>query len=143
MKRTGEVILGIVGAIVFTFLAFIGVAMIWLHNNEGLVQDILNEGTTEEFPEIAMMDLNEFVNYMGEFGWQIAIASVIAIVLGIVAMVLLRGNKKPKAAGIIFIVAIVVVAFTNIGLAVMGGIFYLIAAILCFARKQPTVSDEV
>ncbi|OZU87747.1 hypothetical protein CIL03_15385 [Virgibacillus indicus] len=142
MKRTAEIILGIIGALVFGIFTVIGAVMVWLHNNEGLIEDILNEETAQDFPEISMMNFNDFIRVMGEAGWQIVIISLIAIMLGIVAMVLLKGNKKPTAAGIIFIATTVIVAFINMPIGIFAGIFYLIAGILCLARK-PKVTEQV
>lgn len=143
MKRTAEIILGIIGALVFGVFAIIGGIMVWLHNNEALIEDILNDETAQDMPEVSMMDFNEFIRVMGDAGWQITIISIISIVLGIVAMVLLKGNKNPKAAGIIFIVTTVIVGFMNLPIGIFAGIFYLIAGILCLARKPKTTETVI
>lgn len=80
-------------------------------------------------------DFNYFLDSLGNSGWMIIIFSVIAIIAGIIAIILVKGNKKPKAAGITFIAAAVIAAIASFGIGVVGGIFYVIAGILCLTRK--------
>lgn len=40
---------------------------------------------------------------MGTGGWLFIIASMIAIILGVIAIILIKGNMRPKSAGTIYI----------------------------------------
>lgn len=140
MKRTAEVVLTIIGALGFVFIAAIGGIMIWLQNNRGIMEESFNEMAAET-PEIGMGDLDEMLNMLGTGGWFLAIASVVAVILGIVAMVLLKGNKKPVVAGIILISTAVIVSFVTGGAGVLAGIFYLIAGIMALVRKPKIVIE--
>ncbi|MEC5424155.1 DUF4064 domain-containing protein [Virgibacillus sp. C22-A2] len=143
MKRTGEVILGILGALVYGLFAALGAGMIWLRNNQDTIRNLLIEGGFEqEFPEITIEEVTHLFNDIKGAGLLLLITSIVAILLGIVAMILLRGNKNPKAAGIIFIGTTVAVMIVNFGLGIIGGIFYLIAGIMCLVRKPPLTKEK-
>lgn len=141
MKRTGEVVLGIIGSLAYAFFAIVGGFMAWLQGKDELLQDIFDESAAGG-AELSQNDMNTMVDAMGDGGMMIAVSSVIAIILGIIAMVLLKGNKKPKVAGIIFIVVAVVISFVSFGTGILGGIFFLIAGIMCLVRKPQTLIES-
>ncbi|ANU09637.1 hypothetical protein A1A1_16550 [Planococcus antarcticus DSM 14505] len=134
MKRTVEVVLGIIGALVYALTAALGGFMVWLQNNRDILEESLNE-TAEQNTEIGTGDVEAMIDALGTGGWLLAIASVVAVILGIVAMVLLKGNKKPMVSGIIFIATAVIVAIVTGGAGIIAGIFYVIAGIMCLVRK--------
>lgn len=137
MKRTGEIVLGVIGVIFYGVGAIFGIFMLVMKNNE-MIQDQLREISQD--PELAgVMDFNALVNSLSAGGWTLIITSLIALILGIIAIVFIKGNKKPKAAGIIFIVTGVVIAIVTFGVAFFPGIFFLIAGIMCLARKPQTI----
>lgn len=138
MKRTAEIVLGVIGAIIYGLFAALGGMMIWMQNNEELIRDSF-EQTAEQNPEINMGDFDMVIESMGTGGWMILIVSLLALLLGIIAMVFLRGNRRPKAAGIIFIITAVGTSIITLGVGIIPGLFYLIAGIMCFARKPPRV----
>lgn len=134
MKRTGEIVLGVIGAIFYGLGALFGVIMLVLKNQQDFLREI------SEDPEVAdVIDVNSLVNSLAAGGWTLIITSLIALILGIIAIVFMKGNKKPKAAGIILIVTAVVIAIVTFGLAIFPGIFFLIAGIMCLVRKPQTV----
>ncbi|ANU22024.1 DUF4064 domain-containing protein [Planococcus donghaensis] len=140
MKRTAEMVLAIIGVLGYVFTAGIGSLMIWLQNNRGVMEESFNEMAAEN-PEMGMGDFDEMLDMLGTGGWFLTVSSVVAIILGIVAMVLLKGNKKPVVAGIILIATAVIVAFVSGGAGVLAGIFYLIAGVMALVRKPKTVIE--
>src|SRR5699024_12016939 len=86
------------GAILYAISAAGGALLIWLQNNQDLVQEAVEEAEAQG-AEISMAELNDVLQGIGGSGWMLAIFSVIAIIVGIVAIVFLNGNKKPKTAG--------------------------------------------
>ncbi|MFD1068130.1 DUF4064 domain-containing protein [Oceanobacillus locisalsi] len=130
MKRTGEIVLGIIGILVYGLVTALGGFMLFLQNNEGLLQDAV-----EETPQASFEDLNMVMEGMGTGGWALVITSILAIVLSIVAMVLIKGNKRPKIAGIILIITSVLGTIFTVGIGIFPGIFLLISGIMCLARK--------
>ncbi|AQQ53380.1 DUF4064 domain-containing protein [Planococcus lenghuensis] len=134
MKRTGEVVIGSIGAVVYGLVAAFGGMMIWLQSNEDVLEQSLNQAAQEN-PEVAVGDFGAMIDTIGAGGWLLALTALAAIISGIVAMVLLKGNKNPKVAGIIFIVTAIVAAVITAGAGIIAGIFYLIAGIMCLVRK--------
>lgn len=143
MKRTGEMVLGVIGTLYYAFTAFIGGGMVWVESNRDQVQEFFRKAA-EENPDasISEADLNNVLDAAGSNGMILLIISILAVILGIVAMVFIKGNKKPKTAGIIFIAIAVIFAVISFGAGLIGGILYLIAGILCLVRKPKTVIYE-
>lgn len=135
MKRTAEVVLGIIGALVFSFFSVMGGVLIWFKNNQGAVEDLYNNLVIENPKLEASMDLQTFMESMTTGGTFLLITNLIAVILGIVAMVFLKGNKKPKIAGVIFIATAVLFTVIQVGIAMFAGFFYVIAGIMCLVRK--------
>lgn len=135
MKRTAEIVLGIIGALGYAFMAAIGGFMLWMQNNRDLIETELTTGTGDPTTDFSMEEFEAMMDMLSAGGWIVLISAIVAIVLGIVAMVLLKGNKKPVVAGIIFIATAIIISITTTGLGVIAGIFYLIAGIMCLVRK--------
>ncbi|GGD01606.1 hypothetical protein GCM10007216_35400 [Thalassobacillus devorans] len=54
---------------------------------------------------------------------------------------MLKGNKKPKLAGILLIVIAVMATIVTIGVAVVAGLFYIIAGVLSIVRKSKEMNN--
>lgn len=134
MKRTAEIVLGIIGALGYAFMAALGGFMLWMQNNRDLMEEMMT-GTGDPTTDFSMEEFEAMMDVVGTGGWVLIISALTAIVLGIVAMALLKGDKKPMIAGIIFIAIAVIVAFITAGVGILAGLFYLIAGILCLVRK--------
>lgn len=134
MKRTAEIVLGIIGALGYAFMAALGGFMLWMQNNRDVMEEMMT-GTGDPTTDFSMEEFEAMMDVVGTGGWVLIISALAAIVLGIVAMALLKGNKKPMIAGIIFIATAVIVAFITAGVGILAGLFYLIAGILCLVRK--------
>ncbi|TWT07815.1 DUF4064 domain-containing protein [Planococcus sp. CPCC 101016] len=134
MKRTVETVLGIMGALGYAFMAALGGFMIWMQNNRDIMEETMT-GTGDPTTDLTMEEFEGMIDILGTGGWVLLASAIAAIVLGIVAMVLLKGNKKPVFAGIIFIATAVIVAIITTGVGIIAGIFYLIAGIMCLVRK--------
>lgn len=141
MKRTAEIVLGIIGALGFAFMAAIGAFAIWMQNNRDLIEGELTTGTGDPATDFSTEEFEMAMDFLGTGGWLLLISAIVAIVLGIVAMVLLKGNKKPVVAGIIFIATAVIVSIVTTGVGILAGLFYLIAGILCLVRKPKTTLE--
>ena len=140
MKRTAEIVLGIIGALGYAFMAVIGGFMLWMQNNRELMEETMT-GTGDPTTDLTMDEFDAMIDLMGAGGWVLLASAIGAIVLGIIAMVLLKGNRKPVIAGIIFIATAVIVSFVTTGVGVIAGIFYLVAGIMCLVRKPKTTLE--
>lgn len=134
MKRTAEIVLGIIGALGYAFMAALGGFMLWMQNNRDVMEEMMTE-SGDPTTDLTMDEFDTMIDMLGAGGWIVLVSAIAAIVLGIVAMVLLKGNKKPVIAGIIFIATAVIVSITTTGLGIIAGLFYLIAGIMCLVRK--------
>lgn len=135
MKRTAEIVLGIIGALGFAFMAALGGFMLWMQNNRDLIEAEMTTGTGDPATDLTMEEFDAMIDLLGAGGWVLLASAIAAIVLGIVAMVLLKGNKKPVIAGIIFIVTAIIVSIITTGVGIIAGLFYLVAGIMCLVRK--------
>ncbi|TMN22460.1 DUF4064 domain-containing protein [Lentibacillus cibarius] len=142
MNRTGEIVLTIVGALIYGFFAAVGAFMVWIFNNE-VIRNKAKEEVKQQQPEVATGDLDTILELFQGGGWFLIIVSVLALVVGIVSIFLMKGDKNSKVAGIMLIVTAVIGAIITVGAGIFSGLFYLIAGIMCLARKkQSTITME-
>ncbi|MGX9136262.1 DUF4064 domain-containing protein [Rummeliibacillus sp. JY-2-4R] len=149
MKRTVEVVFGIIGSlfnvIAIAFLGIMLAGMSQLKNNTQIQDELVTQFENEfsKDPQFQEVDVQSFsdsmmsvINSFGPLGWFINICFIISFVLGIIAMVSVVRAKEKKAnfAGAMFIVAGVLA-----GILSPTSIIYYIAAIICFVRKPKIV----
>jgi len=136
MKHTGEITLGIIGIIIYAFFLMIGGFIIWLANNEGFMKSLLEKDPSE----LTADQLNNVIDSMTIIGWLIVLSFLAAIILGVLSIKLIKRNKGPKTSGLLFITTAISTSIITIGIGVFGGIFYLIAGIICLMKrkKQPS-----
>ena len=144
MSRTGEIVLGVISAIV-SVISVISLSLLIIGGSATfqeaefsniLEQEILNDPTLED-PVLVAQGVDTFINLFTVLGWVFVIAILISLVLNIFGIVFIAKNKNAKLAGIMFILAGVfagIISFTSI-------LLY-IAAILCFVRKPPVQLEE-
>ncbi|MBA2176671.1 DUF4064 domain-containing protein [Halobacillus locisalis] len=144
MSRMIEIVLTIVGILLYALPLVVGFMFRSLNNNPQLREEFI--AAMEQAPnaqELQNMNMDQMFNFMGTFATFLIIASVIAIALGVLAVVFLKGNKKPKAAGIILIVTAVVFTIATVFIGLFGSVAFLIAGIVALVRKTPKASDEI
>ncbi len=142
MKRTAEITLTIIGVIINVLVSG-GIALIAaLFKNESFQEQVKNELENDPSVSVNETDLSMVLDTIGNGSWWVVIASLIGIVLGIIATVFLIGNKKPKPAGILLIIAAVVSVILSVGIDWLSGILFLIAGILSLVRKPKTIIEQ-
>ena len=134
MKRTGEIALTIIGAVfnligvgIFSLFATFSKTDYFMYNFLGAY------GTEEDI---------FFINIMTGIGWFLSIISLLALIAGIVALLFFKGDKKPKAAGIILIITSVILALGTFMMAFLAALCYLIAGIMGLVRKPPQADQD-
>jgi len=135
MKRTIEIILIVLGMIVYGFFTLMGASIIWMQNNRDKAKEFFksNEAADDAF---TFEEFEEAINNIGSSGWIFTLTLLFAIVVGIVALILLKGNKYPKPAGLLLIFsAVIFTVVVGMGPGI-GGVFYLIAGIVCMVRNE-------
>ncbi|WP_173917853.1 DUF4064 domain-containing protein [Halobacillus sp. Marseille-Q1614] len=143
MKRTVEIVFSVIGAVLYGLVAVFAGIMVNFSGDPSLraeFQSILYSDPNVNPEEIPIDEVMAFID-MG--AWLMLISAVAGIILGIVSIVFLRGNKKPKAAGIILIVSGVITAFSTIGFALFASIAYVVAGIVALVRKPKQPAAEV
>ncbi|GGP09086.1 DUF4064 domain-containing protein [Oceanobacillus neutriphilus] len=134
MKYKTETILTAIGILLFGIL-FAGSILLY-GNLEGspdtleLVQSFMEDENINEFSE------QQLINYIGYLFIYLSIISFVWIILGAVAIFLLKKENKGKAAGILLIVTAVLGTLSTIGLGIFSGIIYLAAGIMAITRKR-------
>ncbi|MBS4193881.1 DUF4064 domain-containing protein [Lederbergia citri] len=139
MKRTGEIVLGVIGMILSALIALMGMLFMFAGKSED-VKPILEESLNDPTINQEGIDANMILDMMSTAGSALIIAAILGVVLGIIALIAIKGNKKPKLAGTMFIIGAVLIGVITIGFGFLPALLYLIAGIMCFARK-PSFPD--
>lgn len=145
VKRTGEVVMGVIGIILSALFSIIGIVL-----NMGMsdpeVMSQLEEGMESDpniqNAEMTAGDLSSIINAAESTGSYLVILGIIASILGIIAVLTIVKNKKPVLSGIMFIIAALVIGLGTIGFGFVPGLLFLIAGIMALVRK-PKKTDPV
>ncbi|WP_101846777.1 DUF4064 domain-containing protein [Halobacillus sp. Marseille-P3879] len=142
MKRTIEIVFTVIGAVFFGLAAAIGAFFVNMGDNpqaRAEIESILSQDPDVDTDQISV---DQIMDGMAAGAWTVLIAAILAIVLGILCIVFLKGNKKPKAAGIILIITAVLMTFGTFGVGLFGGIAYLIGGIVALVRKPKHLAND-
>ncbi|MGD7045109.1 DUF4064 domain-containing protein [Jeotgalibacillus proteolyticus] len=135
MKRTAEIVLSVIG-IILNILVVVGIflANYFLSDEEVRSQF---EAEMESDPDFAATgtDMSGVVEMLSGLGMFFNIVFIISSILSIVAIVVVRGNRKPKLAGGLLLGSAVLVFLGTFLIGWLPALLFLIAGIMCFARK--------
>ncbi|UXH45040.1 DUF4064 domain-containing protein [Rossellomorea vietnamensis] len=138
VKRTGEVIMGVIGIVLSALFSIIGIVLNMGMNSPEVMSQI-EEGMESDpnLQESGMTagDMSAFMETAESMGSYLVILGIIASILGIIAVMTIVKNKKPVLSGIMFILAALVVGLGTIGFGFIPGLLFLIAGIMAFVRK--------
>ena len=142
MSRVAEIIFSVIGLVIYGLVFFFSFRVLTMQEDtkaqfKQQMQDAMNSNPNAQGNSVSV---DKIIDAISTGSLVIVIFSAIAIILGIVAIVFLKGNKKPKAAGIILIVTGVVTTLGTIAFGIFGGIAYLIAGITALVRKSKNKS---
>ncbi|WP_185908026.1 DUF4064 domain-containing protein [Psychrobacillus soli] len=143
MSRTGELVLGVISAL-FTVISIIALTFLVISGSAAFQDESFNAEIQQGLltdPALSGQDAEMFIDALpgmfSAFGWGIIIVFVISLVLNIIGIVAVTKNKKPKLAGVMFILAGLFA-----GIISLTSILLYIAAIMCFVRKSPVQSVD-
>ncbi|MEK3979968.1 DUF4064 domain-containing protein [Psychrobacillus sp. FSL K6-2836] len=146
MSRTGEIVLGVISALM-TLLSIVLVTILVISGSNVLkdeaftteFQNVIAEEPTMTESDLQMIDDNMHlvIDAFNIFGWVFIIILVISLILNIIGIVSISKNKNPKLAGIMFIIAGLFA-----GILSPTSLLLYIAAIMCFVRKPPVQLQE-
>ncbi|MCA0148234.1 DUF4064 domain-containing protein [Rossellomorea vietnamensis] len=138
VKRTGEVIMGVIGIVLSALFSIIGIVLNMGMNSPEVMSQI-EEGMESDpnLQESGMTagDMSAIMETAESMGSYLVILGIIASILGIIAVITIVKNKKPVLSGIMFILAALVVGLGTIGFGFIPGLLFLIAGIMAFVRK--------
>ncbi|UOQ44475.1 DUF4064 domain-containing protein [Halobacillus salinarum] len=136
MNRTAEMVLTSIGLAVYAIMSFFSFRVMSLKDNEEIKNQIeqgLN--SNPDMQGAGNVSVDKVLDFLFAGATFVLIMSLIGLILGILTIIFLRGDKKPKAAGIILIITAIVTTLLTI-VDFFGGIFYLIAGITALVRKS-------
>ncbi|MBH9965160.1 Protein of unknown function [[Bacillus] enclensis] len=140
VKRTGEVVMGIIGIVLSALFSIIGIVTNMSIDDPMVMQEM--EKMIESDPAITTQDSTFIIGIAESMGWYLILIGVIASILGLIAVLTIVKNRKPILSGIMFILAALVIGLGTIGFGFIPGLLFLIAGIMAFVRK-PKPSETV
>ncbi|TYS18108.1 DUF4064 domain-containing protein [Rossellomorea vietnamensis] len=123
--------MGVIGIILSALFAVMGFV---LNANSGAMQEMVEEEFSQD-PTFTAEETNVILQSMESIGPFLIGLGLISSILGLVAVLLIKGNKKPVIAGILFILGALVVGLGTVGAGFLPGILFLIAGIMALVRK--------
>lgn len=141
MKRTVEIVLGVIGVVLSGIMSLFGFTLISAANSEEINTLLFEEFNND--PMFTIEDVEMIIGALPVMGWILVAAAVSGVVFGLIGVFSVRGNRKPKLAGAMFIIGAVLVGILTIGFGFIPALLLLIAGIMCFARKPKVQPDEL
>ncbi|WP_163528211.1 DUF4064 domain-containing protein [Halobacillus ihumii] len=142
MKRIVETVFVVIGLLIYGITTALSFVFLNIQDNEGWRAEMQSMLDSDPNLEQAQLSVDQIMEGVASVTWLIIISALVAIILGILAIVFLKGNKKPKPAGIILIITAVVTTVGTIGFGLFGGLAFLIAGIVALARKEKKPLEE-
>ncbi|MFG6117070.1 DUF4064 domain-containing protein [Halobacillus sp. MO56] len=139
MKRTAEIVLTVIGVVLYGLIAGMLSIVVNAKDNPEFRESL--EGTIQQDPEANLEEINidQMIEGIADGAMIIIVTGIVALLIGIVAIYLIKGNKKPKLAGIVLIVTAVIATVITVGVGVVAGLFYIVAGIMGIVRKPKPV----
>ncbi|TYS69795.1 DUF4064 domain-containing protein [Sutcliffiella horikoshii] len=139
MKRTAEIVMTVIAVIISGLTALFGVLMN-LGMSDPEFTEIMEEEMTAD-PAMEGMDMGGFMDLLSMAGPTLLTVGIISLILGVIGIIAIKGNKKPVLAGIMLILAALVIGIGTLGFGIIPAVLYLIAGIMAFVRK-PKVTEQ-
>ncbi|MBC1488772.1 DUF4064 domain-containing protein [Listeria sp. FSL L7-1485] len=143
IKRTGEVVLAIIG-LVFSVLMQAAIATIGFlmvngsKANEGLTTYYNNYYQTMAKWDISkseIPDADRVLDFVHTLSWVALSGGIITLILGIVGIFYIVNNKKPVLSVFLFLLAGIVSLVSTVLIGFFPALIFVVAAMLCFIRK--------
>ncbi|MBC1543449.1 DUF4064 domain-containing protein [Listeria cossartiae] len=143
IKRTGEIVLAIIG-LIFSVLTQASIAIIGLlmtsgsKGKEGLTifyNNYYQTMTEWDISKSEIPDPDRVLNFVQILSWTTLTGGLITLALGGFGIYYIMKNKKPVFAGYLFLAAGIVSLLSTALITFIPAILLIVAAILCFVRK--------
>ncbi|NQD66899.1 DUF4064 domain-containing protein [Bacillus haikouensis] len=140
VKRTGEVVMGIIGIVLSALFSIIGIAANMSMSDPAIMDEM--QQMMESDPAMTTQDTSFILDMAETMGWYLIVIGIIASIFGLIAVLAIVKNRKPVLSGIMFIIAALVIGVGTIGFGFIPGLLFLISGIMAFVRK-PKPSETV
>lgn len=140
MKRTGEIVLAVIGILLSGLFAIVGVAINYLMDNPEFLEE-LNQGLSSD-PNLSESELNAAMGLVELLGPSLLVVGGLTVVLGIIGIIAISKNRKPILAGVMLVLAALVIGIGTLGVGFLPAILFLVAGIMSFVRKPKTPPYE-
>lgn len=134
MSRTAEMLITLLGIMVYSFFSIIAGATVWMNKNPDKVADMLADLNNEEM-DLTKDEFLFMLEDIGGSGWYVLIGTILAILAGVLAIYFLRGNKNNIIAGVLLILSAIIATFMSFFLAWPAALIYLLAGIMALVRR--------
>ncbi|NBJ69028.1 MULTISPECIES: DUF4064 domain-containing protein [Clostridia] len=137
MKRTVEMIFTGIGIVIFLLMS-ISVGVIAFTDNEQvevMAKDFVELQEKTSQPGVEKFSEEEFQTLLEKGTNYLFFVFLINLLLGVLALFFLKGDKKPKAAGILLIITAIIGTIASFFFGIIGGAAYLIAGIISLVRR--------
>ncbi|MGR3764370.1 DUF4064 domain-containing protein [Rossellomorea sp. NS-SX7] len=133
VKRTGEVVMGIIGIVLSALFSIIGIATNMSMGDPAIMDEM--ENMMESDPAMTPQDTSFILGIAETMGWYLIVIGIIASIFGLIAVLTIVKNRRPILSGIMFILAALIIGIGTIGFGFIPGLLFLIAGIMAFVRK--------
>jgi Protein of unknown function (DUF4064) len=140
VKRTGEVVMGIIGIVLSALFSIIGIAANMSMSDPAIMDEM--QQMMESDPAMTTQDTSFILDMAETMGWYLIVIGIIASIFGLIAVLAIVKNRRPVLSGIMFIIAALVIGVGTIGFGFIPGLLFLISGIMAFVRK-PKPSETV
>ncbi|AJD90083.1 hypothetical protein JMA_07660 [Jeotgalibacillus malaysiensis] len=141
MKRTAEGVLTIIGIIVNLFMIVGVFALGALFDDPAMQAEFEREFQNDPALADAGIDPSMVTDMFAGLGVFFNVVVIVSTILSLVALFAMKRNKKPKLAGGLLIASTLVVGVGTVLIGWLPALLFLIAGIMCFARKPKVVED--
>ncbi|MDR9854335.1 DUF4064 domain-containing protein [Paenibacillus sp. VCA1] len=132
MKRTGEIVLSMIGAVSSLVMIVVGIVFLYRKDDANYLNDL--HANWSDSQAAAALD------QMNQAGTLWVLPGMIGVVLGVMAMILLKGKGSQKIAGWLLIIVSVAACMISV-FGFIPAMFFVIAGIMALVRK-PNVRNR-
>ncbi|QFT90730.1 hypothetical protein FIU87_18970 [Bacillus sp. THAF10] len=137
MKRTTEIVLSVIAVVLSGLTALMGLFFNSMFGDPEM-RDMMEQEMSAD-PALEGQDMTAIMDMIEMVGPSLLIVGILSLVLGIIGIIAIKGNKKPILAGVMLILAALIIGIGTIGVAFIPAILFLIAGIMSLVRKPKTV----
>lgn len=135
IKRTAEKVMSIIGIIITAIVGLLGAGALFLSGNEDFKNRLAENLNSVQ----SNTDTSSIVATMGSSGNVLIWSAVITVILAVIALFNLKKNSRASLAGILFILAGIVILISSFFIGLVPAVLFIITGILSLKKKPEQV----